>query len=331
MEPGKILPNLLEQLLKRLQIRDKRIILGPALGEDSAVIRFGQKFLALTTDPITLTSKEIGWYVVHINANDIATRGATPKWFLVTLLLPQKIKKSQIEEIFAQIERACQELNVSLVGGHTEILAQIENPIAVGMMVGEGSGNFCATKNLKPGDLILLTKGIAIEGTAILAREKEKELKSRGYKKELIEKAKNFIFDPGISVVKEALLAKKFGAKAMHDITEGGILNGLWEMAKASGVNIEIEKEKIPIFKETEILCQEFNLNPLALISSGALLIGARDKVAQKLVGRLQREKIKVAIIGKAKSKSKKPQIIIKSNKKIQILRAPKREQLNKI
>jgi len=331
-QAGKLNPALLKRLLKKCQgKKDKRVIVGPKIGEDATIIDFSDRYLVVKTDPITYTSQKIGYFAPIINANDIACRGAKPRWFLATILLPERKTDSElVEEIFKDIDRACKELGVSVVGGHTEITPGISNPIVVGTMIGEvEKEKLIITSQARVGDLILLVKPVAIEGTAIIAREKEKELRKRGYKDNFIKRAQNLIFNPGISIVKEALLASKFDVHAMHDITEGGILGALWELSFASKCGMVVFEDKIPILKECKILCQEFNLDPLKLIGSGSFILTASEKEALEIIKLFTKEKIECAVIGEIQEKSFG--LKIKRGNKILKFSYPKRDEITKI
>ncbi len=271
---GKLDPEFLEELFSSLS-HDKRVIVGPGIGKDAAVIDFGKNCLVVKTDPITFTSCNLGWYSVNINANDIACLGAVPRWFLATLLLPQKgISKALVKKIFKEVNSACQALGIFLVGGHTEVTLRVDQPIMAGEMIGEVSREkLIDGSRVKVGNAVLLTKGIAIEGTNVIYQEKSGELKEQ-FSDKILSRMKNLIYSPGISVLKEALLATKTGkVHLMHDPTEGGLKTGLWEMAYASGIGMKIEKKKIPILEETEAVCRLYGLDPLGLLASGALLL----------------------------------------------------------
>ena len=303
---GKLDYRLLEKLLNLNPIKDPRIIVGPRIGEDAAVIDFGKKYLVAKTDPITFTTHRIGWYAVNINANDIATMGATPKWFLATLLLPEgKTNAKLATQIFGDIITSTQKLNITLCGGHTEISYKIDRPIVVGHMLGEvEKDKLVVNAHAKPGDDLLLTKGIAIEGTAIIAREKAVTIKKK-FGDRFLKRAQAFIDKPGLSVVADALLANK-AAKihAMHDPTEGGLATGIMELAKASGTGVVIDAEKIPCYAETEQICRLFNINPLGLIASGALLIALDPKDTKEVIAILAKNDIVCIPIGKLTKKS---------------------------
>ncbi|MBI5678529.1 MAG: AIR synthase family protein [Planctomycetes bacterium] len=303
---GKLDYRLLEKLLNLNPIKDPRIIVGPRIGEDAAVIDFGKKYLVAKTDPITFTTHRIGWYAVNINANDIATMGATPKWFLATLLLPEgKTNAKLATQIFKDIIKSTQKLNITLCGGHTEISYKIDRPIVIGHMLGEvEKDNLVVNAHAKPGDDLLLTKGIAIEGTAIIAREKAATIRKR-FGNRFLKRAQAFIDKPGLSVVADALLANKVAKiHAMHDPTEGGLATGIMELAKASGTGVVIDAEKIPCYEETEQICKLFNIQPLGLIASGALLIALDPKDTKEVIAILAKNGIVCNPIGKLTKKS---------------------------
>lgn len=332
LKTGKIPPDLLKSLLEKYKPKeDPRLVVGPKIGEDAAVIDFGDKYLVFKTDPITAATDAIGWYVVNINANDIATRGAKPKWFQATILLPEnKTDENLVKEIFSQISHACRELDIALVGGHTEVTYNLDRPIVVGSMLGEvEKEKLVTTSGAKVGDVIVLAKGIAAEATSLIAREKEEEL-SKKYSRSFLEKCKGFLFDPGISVVKEALLANSVAKiNSMHDPTEGGLATGLYEIAEASGKGLLIYKEKIPIFEECRILCEEYGLNPLGALASGALLITLPEKEAEKLLKVYAANGIKAEVIGKIMEKSYGMKI--EENGKIEDLKYSERDEILKI
>ena len=298
---GKLPRTLLAVLLERYARPTPGVVLGARVGEDAAVLESPGGYLVVATDPVTFATREIGYYGVTINANDVASRGATPRWFLMTLLLPEREVTEEVEEIFRQVESACNRIGVGLVGGHTEVTPGLDRPFLIGTMIGEvAKEHLVTTSGARIGDDLLLTKGIAVEGTALLAREREELLRAKGYDEASIEKAKGYLYHPGISVVEEALLAVR-GARvsAMHDPTEGGLSLGLYELSEAAGVGLEVERDRIPVLPETRRLCQEFQLNPLGLIASGALLIACHPEDSQRLRGVIEGAGIPVSWIGR--------------------------------
>lgn len=297
MKWGKLPPPVLESLLERIPRSDSRLMIGARVGEDAAVINFsgqvGGPYLVAKTDPITFAAERIGWYAVHINANDVATLGAHPRWFLAALLLPDA---ELAQPIFADILAACAELGVTLCGGHTEVTAGLDQPVVVGQMLGEVRKDCLVRKeSVRPGDAVLLTKGIAIEGTAILAREKPETLRGAFGSPAALERARNLLFDPGISVVAEALAAVEAAPGAvhgMHDPTEGGLAGGLYELAAAARCGLAVERAAIPVLPETRAVCDTLGLDPLRLIASGALLIAVAQEAAAVVAARTGAVKI---------------------------------------
>lgn len=307
LKTGKLGLSLLEKFLKKYSIVDSRVKVGPKIGEDAAVIDLGKqsdRYLIITSDPITFTTDEIGYYGVVVNVNDIATRGGIPRWFLATLLFPEKGSNHHlIEKVFKQIHRACLSFGISFIGGHTEITPGLDRPIFSGHMIGEvKKDRLVQTSGARVGDFVVLAKGICIEGTSIIARDKEEELLKRGYPYTFIQKAKKFIFEPGIDVLRVSRIACSYAKiNSMHDPTEGGLINGIIEMAIASKKEFEIDLEKISIYKESQILCHEFGIDPLGTIASGALLLTLSYKDFNNLQKAFKKASIPIQIIGKVK------------------------------
>jgi hydrogenase expression/formation protein HypE len=297
---GKLPAEHLARLLARHAPADPRVVLGPGVGHDAAVISFGDRYLVTKTDPITFASDEIGWYAVHVNANDVACTGATVRWFLATLLLPGgHTNPHRVDAIFDQIADACRELDIALVGGHTEITYGIDRPIVVGCMLGEMTPEqLVRSDGARPGDVLLVTKGIAVEGTAIIAREKGGDL--AGLDRSLLERCQGFLYDPGISVVRDAAVATAAGeVHAMHDPTEGGLATGLWELGEAAGVGLEVDEAAVPVLPETRTLCTRLGLDPLGLIASGALLMAVAPHDGAAVLAALKGAGISAARIGR--------------------------------
>jgi hydrogenase maturation factor len=298
---GKLPMDLLQVLLERYQGQDERIVVGPRVGEDAAVLDMGERYLVVKSDPITFATDEIGWYVVQVNANDIAAMGATPRWLLLTLLLPEgRTDQALVENLFSQASQACQSLGVALCGGHTEITYGLDRPIAVGLMLGEvEKENLVRTAGARVGDQIIQTKGIAIEGTAVLAREMAEPLAAK-VGTELVARGKRFLKEPGISVMLDAMSVCRVGhPHAMHDPTEGGLATGLWELAHASGKRLVVDLAAVHVFPETAAFCQALGLDPLGLIASGSLLVTAAPEESEQMLEALTREGIGAAVIGR--------------------------------
>ncbi|HXY52790.1 MAG TPA: AIR synthase family protein [Terriglobales bacterium] len=298
---GKLPPEHLRSLLGHLPKHDPRLIVGPQIGEDAAVIEAGDRYLVVTTDPITFASDDIGHYAVHVNANDIAVLGARPWWFFVVMLLPESRTTPELAEtIMADVRTTCEELGVVVAGGHTEITQGLDRPILIGQMLGEVAPTRLVRKTrIAIGDRILLTHGVAIEGTAILAREKSARLRGR-VDADLLRRAARFLIRPGISVVSAALAATKVGevVHGMHDPTEGGLATGLFELVAPAGLGLRVIREHIPVFPETDAICRALALDPLKLIASGALLIAVAPDGVDSVLTAMEGTGVPVAVIG---------------------------------
>ncbi|NKB68178.1 MAG: hydrogenase expression/formation protein [Candidatus Latescibacteria bacterium] len=294
---------MLDDLVRRYTHQSSPLVVPPGVGEDAAVIDWGGRYLVAKTDPITFATDAIGWYAVHVNANDIAAMGATPRFFLATLLLPAgQTDRILVESIFRDIHEAASGLGILVCGGHSEITPGVDRPIVVGQMLGEVEPTrLVQAAALRPGDALLLTKGMGLEATALIAREKRAELRQRGWAAADLDRSANFLHQPGISVVVDARIAATAGqVRAMHDPTEGGVATGLAELAAAAGVGLEIWGDSLLLDPLTERLCAEYGLDPLGVISSGALLIGCAAAAAAAIIAALAAEGIAAAQIGLA-------------------------------
>lgn len=326
MKVGKVPEIVLKRsILKQINHRRKEVLVGPAIGEDCAVIELPEEdVLVMSTDPITGTTKDIGIYAVHITVNDLASNGAEVIGIMLTVLLPDGVKESSLKEMMAEIEGECRKLGIEVIGGHTEITTAVIKPIVTVTGVGKMPKNqMITTKGIEAGDEIVMTKWAGLEGTAIIASAKEKELRQR-YTQEFIDGAKQFI--TYLSVLPEAAVARKVGVTSMHDITEGGVFGALWEIASASDVGLDISLKKIPLKQETVELCEFYDLNPYLLISSGCMLIST--KKGNELVEQLEKQKIPACIIGRA---TKGKDRIVRNEEEVRFLEPPKSDELYKV
>jgi hydrogenase expression/formation protein HypE len=298
---GKLRADTLQAIFDKHQLKDPRVVVGPRVGEDAAVIDMGDRYLVATSDPITFATAEVGWYALHVNANDIAVRGARPRWFLATLLLPAgSTTDASVDGLFAELHAACDELEVTLVGGHTEVTHGLDRPIIAGTMLGEvEKDRLVTTSGARVGDAVVMTKGVPLEGAAIIAREKEAELRALGISPTVIRRARDFLRTPGLSVRPEAEIACELTTvHAMHDPTEGGIATALVEMADAAGVGLRIDRDRIMVLPEGKALCAAFGLDPFGTIASGALLMTLTPADAGIVIHALARESIDCHFIG---------------------------------
>jgi hydrogenase maturation factor len=265
---------------------------------DAAVVRIGSRGLVLKSDPVTFTTTHLGWYVVQVNANDVAVMGARPCWFQPTILLPPGTRPAQVIALVRDIDRACRTLGIAVTGGHTEVTDGVSRAIVAGDMQGLLVGRRPITAaGARPGDVVLLTKAAGVEGTAILSHERARELR-RVLPAALLRRAQGFRRRPGISVVREALVATRHGASAMHDPTEGGVRAGLHEIAFASRVRLEIDLDRIVVLPQTAAVCQYYEIDPIGLIGSGALLVAVPAPRVSGLVRAWARRGIVGRVIG---------------------------------
>jgi len=275
LRPGKLPPDLLREIISLLPPADPRVRLGPGVGRDAAVIELADRCLIVKTDPVSFATDQIGWYVVHVNANDVACMGAQPLYFMLTSLLPSGCDEALPRAIVAQVLEACASLGVAFLGGHTEMTSGIDRPLLTGVMIGEAACDaLIRPERARAGDAILLTKGVPIEGTTLIAREKGADLAARGLDPALVRRAADLLREPGISVVREARIAASAGATVLHDPTEGGLATAIWELCESTGLGATIQRERIPIVPEGRALCEAYGLDPLGVIASGSLLIG---------------------------------------------------------
>lgn len=298
---GKLPLEMLANLLRCCPTEDPRVLVGPGVGEDAAAIDMGDRWLVAKSDPITFATDRIGWYAVHVNANDLAVSGATPRWLLVTLLLPEgQATERQARAIMEQVAAGCRSLGITLVGGHTEVTCDLTRPIVVGHMLGEvAPRRLVRSGGARVGDVILQVGGVAVEGTALIARERPAEARRRGVDEATLERARGYLDDPGISVVRAARIAIETAhPHAMHDPTEGGLATALHELAWASGVGLEVDGDAILVLPACRRLAGAFGLDPLGLIASGALLVTAADGDAASLGAAYDRAGIPWARIG---------------------------------
>lgn len=297
MKVGKVPPEILSRSVFPFEgKRRKEVLVHSGFGEDCSVIDFGSENVAvMSTDPITGADQNSGYLAVMVSCNDLAACGARPLGILVTLLLPEGTGENELHEIMESIHRAAKEINVEVLGGHSEVTAAVNKVVINATAVGMAKrNNYISSSGASAGDDIIVTKSLGLEGTAILASDFAEYLETR-VPKESIDIAQTFLNH--ISVIEDGLIAAEVGVSAMHDITEGGLLGACHEIAEASGVGMEIWKDKLPILPETLAICQAFEIDPLGLISSGSMLITSPR--GSEVVQALKKQGINATIVGK--------------------------------
>lgn len=326
MEIGKVPEIVLKRsVFQQMHTRREEVLVGAGIGEDCAVVQLApDEVFVLSTDPITGTEKDMGKLAIQITANDLASAGAEPVGVLLTVLLPPSSEEALIRKLSEEVDHACKELGMQVMGGHTEVTTVVNQPLLSVTGVGKvKKGALVTTGGAQVGDDVVVSKWIGIEGTSIIAKEKEEELLSR-FSRPFLQEAKDF--DKFLSVVPESKVAVLSGVSAMHDVTEGGIYGALWELSEASHVGLEIELKAIPIRQETVEICEYFRLNPYQLIASGCMLMTAKD--GRTLVSNLKKAGIHAAVIGRCvEGKAKK----IINGEDTAYLERPKTDELYKI
>lgn len=325
MEIGKVPETILKRsVFKKLKVKRPEVLVHAGVGEDCAVLGPAEDAIVLSTDPITGTAKDIGKLAFHVTANDIASSGAELIGILLTIIFPPENSEEELKAIMEDITGLAEEYQVEILGGHTEVSEVVNQTLISVTGVGRiAKDKMITTAGLKPHQELVVTKWIGLEGSSILAKEKEEALKAV-LPAELVETAKGF--DNFLSVVPDSKVAMKVGVSAMHDVTEGGIFGALWEMASASGVGLEIDLKKIPIRQETIELCEALNINPYMLISSGSMLIGTSH--GHQLVEELGRVGIHAAVIGYATEGNDR---VVVNGEERRFLEPPKTDELFRV
>lgn len=326
MDIGKV-PNsvLTELIINKIKANRKEILIRPKIGEDCCAVDFGKDVCVLSSDPITGAINEVGRLAVHVSCNDVASCGAEPLGLLITILAPDGTGEKDIENVMSQIIKTANSLNVDIIGGHTEITVAVNRMVIISTAVGKVlKDRLVTTSGAKPGDDIIVTKAAGIEGTAIIAHDRQEELVDIIGAEE-VEKAKAFI--DNVSVLREGVIAGSFGVNSMHDVTEGGVLGAVWEVTEASGTGAVIYRSKVPIRDETHKICNAFGIDPLKLISSGCMIITCKNGPA--LIKELEDNGIEAAIIGQITTGLEK-KLVCEGNETIDICE-PGSDELYKV
>lgn len=326
MKIGKLPESVLvRSILKQVKHRRDEVLVGPGVGQDCAALQLkeGEVFV-MSTDPITGTTKDLGSHSIHITANDLAASGAEPVGVMLTAMLPDTVEEPEIRRLMQDIERTCEQLEMEVLGGHTEITNVVLQPLISVTGVGKiRREELLSTMQMKPHQDIVISKWIGLEATTILAKEKDEELR-RVFSEDFISTAKSF--DAFLSVVEDARIAKKCQVSAMHDITEGGVFGALWEMAEGAGVGLEVDLKKIPIRQETVEICEFFGVNPYLIMSSGSMMIAADDGLL--VVRELKKAGIEATVIGHTTAGNDR---ILRNGDDVRYLERPQTDELYKV
>ncbi|MFA5577790.1 MAG: AIR synthase family protein [Tissierellaceae bacterium] len=325
MEIGKLPNDVLERLvISNIKNKREEVLVGAAIGLDSAIIDYGPDVCVMSTDPITGATKGLGSLAIHISCNDVSTSGAEPIGVLLTILAPPDTSEGDIESIMKEAAVAAQEVNIEIMGGHTEITDAVNRIVISTTVVGkQKKKDLPKIDEVREGDKLLITKYAGIEGTSILARELESKLKDIMGEEKLNE-AKNM--DSMLSVVKEGIICGKIGVRYMHDITEGGVFGAVWETSKAIGKGIRIEEDAIPVKDFTREIAHILGIDLYRLISSGSMIIVAGEDKLEEIQDTLSKNNIKSTVIGEVGGEK----VLLEKNGQIVEIGAPASDELYK-
>lgn len=326
---GKLDSDMLEKIvLERIQYRRPEVKIRAGIGEDCAVMDFGAYDCVVSTDPITASVKEIGKLAIHISCNDVASNGIQPVGITLAVMLPEGTTEEDVATIMDQAAKAAEEAEVEIIGGHTEVTTAVNQPVIVSTAIGRAmSSESSDAKDMKAGDLILLTKNAGLEGTGIIATDCREILKEVLTEEELAEATSML---ERVSVVKDGVIAGKIGTSGMHDVTEGGIYGAVWEMCRLSGKGALIDEASIFVDPVTEKICKHFRIDPLRLISSGCMLIAAPKEKAEKIMEKYSIENIRVSAIGEVKPEDEGVKVLGKDGAVTDIM-PPEADELYKV
>jgi len=315
MEIGKVPTEVLKEVIfSNIKHRRPEVLVRPNIGEDCAVVDFGDYVCVMSTDPITGATKDIGSLAIHISCNDIASSGVEPLGIMLTIMAPPNTTKEDLGYVMEEANRAAASINVEIIGGHTEITDAVNRMIISATAIGRQVKNkLVLSKGAKLGDAVFMTKHAGLEGVSIIARDLEEKLKDK-VSYDIIKSAKDF--SNNISVVKEGMLASSIGVNSMHDVTEGGIFGAIWELAEVSGLGIEVYEDNISIRNETLEICQLFSINPMRLISSGVMVMTIPQDMKNMLIEAFNKEGMDITEIGKIIEKER---TVLKGEKKIDL------------
>ncbi|MDI6851180.1 MAG: AIR synthase-related protein [bacterium] len=325
LKPGKVPPDLLKLALEKLEVSSEDILIGPRYGVDGAIVKVKNPHLALTSDPITFTSKDSVYYLMACNINDLISMGARPLYLSVNLLFYEGATEEEVLNTFEELGAYSKKFNVSVITGHTEVTPGLKSTILSGFMVGQVVREVSPEK-IRVGDVIVQVKGVAIEGTSIISREKQDEL-VKVFGEPFVKRCQDFLYDPGICLFDVGIkLIENYEIHNLHDPTEGGIVTALFESIQASGLGAFIDGDRIIIYSETKKLSEHYRIDPLGLIASGSLIVFTEKREAERICDDLRRENIPAEIIGEVREKE--ADILIKKQQVLKKLAPFERDQI---
>lgn len=298
LETGKLDSELLKKIVfGKITYRNDDVKVRPGIGEDCAVMDFGQYECIMSTDPITAAVSDIGRLAIHITCNDIASNGVQPLGIMLAVMLPEGTTEEDVEHIMTQAGETAASVKVEIIGGHTEITPAVKQPVIVSTAIGKAvNGASQSGNDMKTGDYVMMTKAAGLEGSGIIACDYSEHLAGVMTETEL---ARAVSFLDLVSVVPEGIAAGKVGTHGMHDITEGGILGAVWEMCQIAGKGVQIWEDTIPMEPETAKICETFDIDPLRLISSGSMVIIVPEDKKEEMISAMAEADVAAAVIGR--------------------------------
>lgn len=325
MRSGKISESVLTRsVLRKIKNKRKEVVCGAGIGVDCAVLSFGEgEETVLSTNPVSAPADRVCVYGMHRALNNVAAAGAEPVGVLISAMLPAGTEETVLQDMMAQAEEICRQYHVQLSGGHTELNESVTQPVLTMTGIGKRKKADTEVRSIKPGQDIVISKWIGLEGTVRMAREYREALLTR-YPARMIEEAAGF--ERFLSIIPEAATARKSGVCGIHDVSQGGIFGALWEMAHGAGVGLEIDLKKLPVRQETIELCEFYDLNPYELSSGGCLLMTAED--GNGLVMALEKEGIPAVIAGKTTAGNDR---VLFNEEERRFLEPPKTDQFYKL
>ncbi|MDD6707012.1 AIR synthase family protein [Eubacterium pyruvativorans] len=294
---GKLDSDVLQRIvIDRIRYRRPEVRTRAGIGEDCAVVNFGDYDCVISTDPITADVKDIGRLSIHISCNDIASNGIQPLAITLAVMLPEGTTTEDVEQIMTQAGEAAERAGVEIVGGHTEVTRSVRQPVIVSTAFGRAvSGTSASARDMRPGDRILMTKYAGLEGTGIIAADLGRQL--GGVLTEAEREEARALLDQ-VSVVKEGVIAGEIGTAGMHDVTEGGIFGAVWEMCHISRLGARLDVDRIPVLPVTRKICDAFGIDCMRLISSGCMLMAAPADKAAEITRRVTAAGILITDVG---------------------------------
>ncbi len=323
MQIGKASYNVLNRsILRPIHTRGSQILRGSGVGIDGSALRIAEDgAFVIATGSMILKSEQTPRYVIYRVANDLAASGAKLEMIQVSLILPISMSEQKLNHWMKKMDQVCAELDATITGGHTTVSPAVTMPIL--SVTGMGRECYFIPQKAKPGMDLVMTKYTGIEGTVLIAMEKEEELHTR-YTYDFLHGAKWMI--NYLSAVPEAAVAGQHGVTAMHNLSEGGVLGALWELTDGAQTGMEVYFKDIPICQETVEICEFFGLNPYQLLSGGSMLMAAEDGNA--LVKTLEKEGIHAAVIGTLTDKKER---VLLNGEECRYLDRPKPDEIYKI